>query len=72
VIKISWLVKKYKDGRFRLWESTLDVYITPALSRAKIIEFIETRWRKHLNENIKALREDFPVGWRDKETRLLL
>jgi len=69
---MAWQIKKYKDGRFRIWSTEANKYITPALPRSTVVLMIEKAWQRNLDEKIETLRADFPIGWIDKDTGRLL
>jgi len=67
---MSWLIKRFKNGKFGLWTTIADGWMTEpkALSREEMIEMIVTLKREIFEKEIKDLRRTFPVGWYDKDT----
>ena len=69
---MGWRVKQYKDGKYALYSTIVDRFITGKSSRNTIIQFIIKDWEAKLREKIRELKSDFPNGWMDKDTWKLI
>lgn len=66
---MSWLLKhRKKDGKYRIWTTISDGWITDWLSEDEIKEYL--RWREYADTKLKVIEHymTFPAGWHDKDT----
>lgn len=69
---MSWLVKKYPDGKYGLWTTIADGWIVKKAKREYVVEVIKQIWQKDLNKKIAELERDFPNWWYEKNTGKLI
>jgi hypothetical protein len=67
---MSWLIKQYKNGKFGIWTTISDGWVTmpKSITREQAVAFIAKRWREDTERKIKELKETFPKGWYDYDT----
>ena len=66
---MSWQIKQWGNGKYGIWSTIVDGYETEPkkLTRDEAIAYIEHIWREDLEVKIRELREEFPIGWMDKD-----
>lgn len=64
------LVKQYKSGKYGLWTTISDGYLTvpAAISKEEAIEVLCERVMERAKEDCKNIRDTFPTGYTDKDT----
>ena len=63
---MSWLIKQYKNGKYGIYTTISDGYITEPrqLTKEQAIDYISKYGSVNCQDNL----ENFPKGWFDKDT----
>lgn len=64
------LIKQYKNGKYGLWTTVTDGYLTipAAISKKEAIRILCERVDYRADQEKEDIRKNFPYGWCDKTT----
>ncbi len=68
------LIKQYKNGKFGVWTTIADGYLTipSAITKEEAIEVLCERVMERAEDECTEIKNNFPHGWCDKDTHKII